>query len=71
LGDLSQVQRDALVEALTAKGSGEKVVAMIETRFTATPSCGHCGEVDFKPWGSASGLKSLHVQGGRAVTDRN
>ena len=57
LGDLSQVQRDALVEALTAKGSGEEVVALIETRFAAAPSCGHCGEADFKPWGSASGLK--------------
>ena len=30
LGDLSQVQRDALVEALSAKGAGEEVVAMIE-----------------------------------------
>lgn len=57
LGDLSQVQRDAVVEALTAKSSGEEVVAMIETRFAAAPSCGHCGEVDFKPWGSASDLK--------------
>ena len=35
LGDLSQVQRDALVEALTATGSGEEVVALIETRFAA------------------------------------
>jgi transposase-like protein len=57
LGDLSQVQRDALVEALSAKGAGEEVVAMIETRFAAAPACGHCGEADFKPWGSASGLK--------------
>ena len=32
LGDLTQVQRDALVEALSAKGSGEDVVVMIETR---------------------------------------
>ena len=57
LGDLSQVQREALVEALTATGSGEEVVALIETRFAAAPACGHCGAVDFKPWGSASGLK--------------
>jgi transposase-like protein len=57
LGDLSPVQRDALVEALMAKGSGDQVVAMIETRFAAAPSCGHCGAADFKPWGSASGLK--------------
>ena len=57
LGDLSQVQRDALIDALTAKGSGEEVVALIETRFAAAPACGHCDEVDFKPWGSASDLK--------------
>ena len=30
---------------------------MIETRFAAAPACGHCGASDFKPWGSASGLK--------------
>ena len=57
LGDLSQGQRDALVEALTANGSGEEVIAMIETRCAAAPACGHCGETDFKPWGSASDLK--------------
>ncbi len=57
LGDLSQVQREALVEALTATGSGEEVVALIETRFAAAPARGHCGATDFKPWGSTSGLK--------------
>ena len=57
LGDLSLVQREALVEALSAKGSGGEVVALIETRFAAAPACGHCGEVNFKPWGSASDLK--------------
>ena len=51
LGDLSEVQREALVEALSAKGSGGEVVALIETRFAAAPACGHCGEVNFKPWG--------------------
>lgn len=57
LGDLSQVQREALVEALTATGLGEEVVALIETRFAAAPACGHCGAADFKSWGSAAGLK--------------
>jgi hypothetical protein len=57
LGDLSEIQREALVEALTATGSGEEVVALIETRFAAARACGHCGAADFKPWGSASGLK--------------
>ncbi len=57
LGDLSEVQREALVEALSAKGSGDEVIAMIETRFAAAPACGHCGEANFKPWGWASDLK--------------
>ncbi len=56
LGNLSQVQREAFVEALTATGTGEEIVALIETRFAATPACGHCGATDFKPWGSASGF---------------
>ncbi|RPG44885.1 MAG: IS1595 family transposase, partial [Hyphomicrobiaceae bacterium TMED74] len=43
LGDLSRVQREAPVEALTATGSGREVVALIETRFAAAPACGHCG----------------------------
>ena len=45
---------DTTVDALSAKGSGDEVIAMIETRFAAAPACGHCGEADFKPWGSAS-----------------
>jgi hypothetical protein len=53
LGGLSQVQREALVDALTASGSEEEVVALIETRFAAAPACGHCREANFKPWGSA------------------
>jgi transposase-like protein len=57
LGDLTQVQREALVEALSAKGSSAEVVALIETRFAAAPACGHCGRCEFRPWGQASGLK--------------
>jgi hypothetical protein len=33
LGDLTQVQREALAEALSARGSSAEVVALIETRF--------------------------------------
>jgi transposase-like protein len=57
LGDLTRVQREALVEALSAKGSSAEVVALIQTRFAAEPTCGHCGSADVKPWGTASGLK--------------
>jgi hypothetical protein len=56
LENLSQVQREALVEALTATGSGEEIVALIETRFAVTTAWGYCGATDFKPWGSASGF---------------
>jgi transposase-like protein len=63
LGDLTRVQREALVEALSAKGSSAEVVALIETRFAASPTCGHCGEADFKPWGTASGLKRTMCKG--------
>ena len=41
-GDLSTVQCDALVAVLIAKGSANEVVALIETRFAAAPTCGHC-----------------------------
>jgi transposase-like protein len=57
LGDLTQVQREALAEALSAKGTSAEVVALIETRFAAAPACGHCGKSEFRPWGQASGLK--------------
>lgn len=57
LGDLTQVQREALVEALSARGSSAEVVALIETRFAAAPACGHCGSGEFRSWGQASGLK--------------
>jgi len=57
LGDLSQLQRDALVAALSASGAGNEVIAIIETRFAAAPACGHCSSGNIRGWGSASKLK--------------
>jgi transposase-like protein len=57
LGDLSEVQRAALVAALAGKGSANEAVAQIETRFAAAPCCGHCGSERFGMWGRASGLR--------------
>src|SRR3974390_329329 len=57
LGDLTEVQRTALVVALSGKGSANEAVALIETRFAAAPCCGHCKSVSFVSWGRASGLK--------------
>ena len=54
---LSEVQREALMAALKAKGATNEVVALIETQFAAAPSCGHCTSERIKLWGYASGLK--------------
>ncbi len=57
LGDLSDVQRAALLAALAGKGSSNEAIALIETRFAAAPCCGHCRSESFVSWGRASGLK--------------
>ena len=57
LGELSGVQRDALVAALQSKASANDVIAMIETRFAAAPACGHCHSERIGPWGQVSGLR--------------
>jgi transposase-like protein len=57
LGDLSAVQRAALVAALAGKGSANEAVALIETRFAVEPACGHCKSERFGSWGKASGLR--------------
>jgi transposase-like protein len=57
LGDLSEVQRSALVAALKGNGSANDVIALIETRFAVAPVCGHCRSAAFGSWGVASGLR--------------
>jgi transposase-like protein len=57
LDELTPVQRDALLAALSAKASSGDVLAMIETRFAAEPACGHCGSERFGTWGHASALR--------------
>ena len=57
LGDLSEVQRSALVAALKGNGSANDVIALIETRFAVAPVCGHCKSEAFGSWGVASGLR--------------
>ena len=57
LGDLSEVQRSALIAALKDKGSANDVIALIETRFAVAPVCGHCKSEAFGSWGVASGLR--------------
>ena len=57
LGDLSEVQRTALLEAVHGGGGANEAVALIEQRFSAAPACGHCGSTTFGTWGRASGLR--------------
>ena len=57
LCDLTVIQREGLLSALKSEGSAAQVISMIETRFSAQPSCGHCGSEQFGGWGTASSLK--------------
>ena len=63
LGDLSEVQRSAIMAALASKGSANDAIAMIETRFAADPHCGHCKSANFAPWGHASDLRRYKCNG--------
>jgi transposase-like protein len=57
LGDLSTVQREALIAALKRKLPVDEAVELIDTRFCADPTCGHCGSKDVRGWSSQSDLK--------------
>jgi transposase-like protein len=57
LGELTPVQRTALMAALDGKGPANEAIALIEARFAAAPACGHCKSERFGGWGSASGLR--------------
>ena len=57
LGDLTEVQRAALAEALAGRGSTNDAIALIETRFEAAPACGHCKSENLGTWGRTSDLR--------------
>src|SRR3977135_4630195 len=57
LGSLTPAQRNALMAALSSKGSAGDVVALIEAEFAKAPACGHCGSEAFSKWGVATGMK--------------
>jgi len=57
LGDLLTVQRDALIAALKRKLPVDAAVELIDTRFCADPTCGHCGSKDVRGWSSQSSLR--------------
>lgn len=57
LGELSAVQRDALITALKHRLPINEAVGLIDTRFSADPCCGHCSSKNIRGWSSQSGLK--------------
>ena len=52
LGELSEVQRKALLTALKRKLPIDEAVELIDTRFKAAPCCGHCGSTSVGGWSS-------------------
>ena len=56
LGELSEVQREALLTALKRKLPVDEAVDLIDTRFKAAPCCGHCGSTSVGGWASQNGL---------------
>jgi len=56
LGALSEVQRQAILAALSAKASGTDALTLIDQRFAAQPVCGHCRATRFTRWGTSNGL---------------
>lgn len=57
LGDLSAVQREALIAALKRRLPLSEAVELIDSRFGADPCCGHCGSRRVGGWSSQAGLK--------------
>ena len=57
LGDLSAVQREALVTALKRRLPVSGAIELIDRRFSAEPCCGHCGSKHIGGWSSQAGLK--------------
>lgn len=57
LGELSAVQREALISALKRRLPLSEAVDLIDSRFSADPCCGHCGSRHVGGWSSQAGLK--------------
>jgi transposase-like protein len=56
LGDLSNVQRDALITALKRRLSLDDAIELIDSQFKTAPCCGHCGSKSVGGWSSQNGL---------------
>lgn len=56
LATLAEVQRQAVLEAVTSNAKSAEAVALVEARFSERPCCGHCGAARFVAWGRVSGM---------------
>ena len=56
LGDLSSVQREALITALKRRLSLDDAIDLIDSQFKTAPCCGHCGSKSVGGWSSQNGL---------------
>jgi transposase-like protein len=59
LGDLTEEQRAALIEAVKRKAPVNEAIRLIETRFAAAPRCGHCRSHAVATWAKASKANPL------------
>lgn len=57
LDDLSTEQKNFLISALNEENACEKVIAIIETKFSEGIKCPHCGHLFAHKWGKQSGLQ--------------
>jgi len=57
LGDLSGVQREALITALKRRLPVDEALQLIDMRFSADPCCGRCSSKNVRGWSSQSDLK--------------
>lgn len=56
LGELTEAQRGALLEAIKRKSSVADAIRLIETRFAAAPRCGHCRSEKVATWAKPNPL---------------
>ncbi len=57
ISDLSDIQKQTLLDALSSTESSQDALLLIEENFKLAPQCGHCGSQEIGGWGQASRLK--------------
>ena len=57
LGELTEVQRQAIAAMLSGRGDLAEVTSLIEARFAAQAICPHCQSANVGSWGRSCGLK--------------